>query len=395
MRDILGNPAFLRAALTSFFFFLGQNGFVLLPLYVKQLGGSEVEIGFVMGVYSGIGIIAQPLLGPWVDALGRRPFMLAGVACVLVATALAAVAHTVPLLIVVRLLQGLGFSAFFVANFSYVIDLIEPERRGMALGIYGVSGFAATALAPLVAEWLVRRWSFNALFLVTGLVVIVAAVLAWQVRETERTEIRYVRRLNWAKEVFADIFRRHMAVAFFFGLGTGTMSAFLPTFAEDIGVRTVGLFYTGYALSAIAVRVAGGRLIDTAGRRAVIVPSMFLLAVAAAVLAATGYAAAHHVAMPALAVIVVTGMISGAAHGFLYPALAALVADDAPAARRGAVVGVFSALFLCGQAGGAFAFGGLAHTLGYASTWTVLAFAVAIGGLISFGLDRPAPPPTS
>jgi hypothetical protein len=41
------------------------------------------------------------------------------------------------------------------------------------------------------------------------------------------------------------------------------------------------------------------------------------------------------------------------------------VADDAPPARRGAVIGVFSAIFLAGQAGGAFAFGALAHGFGY------------------------------
>jgi MFS family permease len=376
--------------LTSFFFFSSQNGFVLLPLYVKQLGGNEVEIGLVMGIYSAVGIVCQPLLGPWVDALGRRPFMLAGIACVLASTLLAAVAHSVPLLVAVRVLQGLGFSAFFVANFSYVLDLIAPARRGMALGVYGVSGFASTAFAPLVAEGLVRRWGFNALFAVSGLLVLVAAWFVWQVREAGRTDVRYVRGLQWAREGYADIFRRHMAVSFFFGLGTGTLSAFLPTFAEDLGVRTVALFYTGYAASAIAVRVVGGRLIDTAGRRAVIVPSMFVLAAASALLAGSGYAAEHRMSVPALTVVVVTGLLCGAAHGFLYPALAALVADDAPVARRGAVIGVFSAIFLCGQAGGALVFGGLAEALGYAMAWTALTGLVVIGALVSTGLERSA-----
>ena len=375
--------------LTSFFFFSSQNGFVLLPLYIKQLGGNEVEIGFVMGIYSAVGIVCQPLPGPWVDALGRRPFMLVGIACILASTLLAAVAHNVPMFLAVRVLQGLGFSAFFVANFSYVLDLIEPARRGMALGVYGVSGFASTAFAPLIGEWLVRRWGFNALFAVSGLLVFVAAWFVWRLREAERTEVRYVRGFQWAREGFADVFRRHMAVSFFFGLGTGTLSAFLPTFAEGLGVRTVALFYTGYAASAIAVRVVGGRLIDTAGRRAVIVPSMFILAAASALLAGTGYAAEHGIRVPALAVVVTTGLLCGAAHGFLYPALAALVADAAPVARRGAVIGVFSALFLCGQAGGAFAFGAFAHGLGYPVMWTALATAIAVGGVVSLGLERP------
>ena len=390
MRDILANRAFFKATLTNFFFFSSQNGFVLLPLYVKQLGGNEVEIGLVMGVYSAVGIVSQPLLGPWVDALGRRPFMFVGIACVLASTLLAAVAHTVPALIVVRVLQGLGFSAFFVANFSYVLDLIEPSQRGMALGVYGVSGFASTALAPLAGEWLIRRWGFNALFAVSGLIVLVAAWFVWRIREAPRTEVRYVRGFQWAREGVADVFRRHMAVAFFFGLGTGTLSAFLPTFAEELGVRTVGLFYTGYATAAIAVRVVGGRLIDTAGRRAVIVPSMFVLAAASAVLAGTGFAATQRFAVPALGVVIATGILCGGAHGFLYPALAALVADEAPRARRGAVIGIFSAIFLCGQAAGAFAFGGLAHALGYVVAWTVLTGLVLVGSLVSVDLDRPA-----
>jgi MFS family permease len=84
-----------------------------------------------------------------------------------------------------------------------------------------------------------------------------------------------------------------------------------------------------------------------------------------------------------------TGVLSGGAHGFVYPALAALVADGAPPARRGAVIGMFSALFLCGQAGGAFVFGAFAHALGYPLMWTVLAASVAIGAVVSMGLERP------
>jgi MFS family permease len=115
---------------------------------------------------------------------------------------------------------------------------------------------------------------------------------------------------------------------------------------------------------------------------------MFVLAIASAVLAATGYAVAHHVNVPALVAVVVTGLLCGGAHGFLYPALAALVADDAPPSRRGAVIGIFSAIFLCGQAGGAFAFGWFAHGLGYAIAWTVLTGLVLVGSVISIGLER-------
>ena len=65
------------------------------------------------------------------------------------------------MLAAVRVLQGIGFSAFFVANYSYVIDLTPPARRGWALGIYGVAGLVATAVAPLIGEGMVRRMGFG------------------------------------------------------------------------------------------------------------------------------------------------------------------------------------------------------------------------------------------
>jgi len=180
-------------------------------------------------------------------------------------------------------------------------------------------------------------------------------------------------------------------VSLFFGLGSGTIFAFLPTFGQSLAVSAVSLFYTAYAGAAIAVRVFGGRLIDTRGRRAVIVPSMFIQASAPALLALMGLFVARTSTTPVVPVLAVAGILSGAAHGFLYPGLAALVTDLAPPERRATSVGVFSAMFLVGQAAGAFLFGAVAHALGYASMWSVLAFTLLAGAALSMGL-APATP---
>ena len=41
-----------------------------------------------MGLYSGVGIVCQPLIGPWIDAIGKKPFMLLGVALLAVSALL-------------------------------------------------------------------------------------------------------------------------------------------------------------------------------------------------------------------------------------------------------------------------------------------------------------------
>ena len=379
----------MRATLTNFAFFLSFNAFVLLPLHIRELGGTEVEIGVVMGLYSAVGIVCQPLIGPWVDAIGRRFFMIAGAVLVLVAAVLAALFDSIAVIASVRVLQGFGFSAYFVAMFSYVVDLVPPAQRGWALGIYGVSGFAATAFAPLLGELVVRRAGFRALFAMSAVLALIPLALIFGLREKRRPAAA-VPAPGWLRAGLEDVLHRHMVITFFFGLGSGTIFAFLPTFAQDLEVAGLSLFYTAYAAAAIAVRIFGGRLIDTRGRRAVIVPSMFLQTVAPALLAVIGYAVTRTSTTPVVPILFVAGLVSGAAHGFLYPGLAALVTDLTPADRRATAVGVFSAMFLLGQTVGAVMFGAVAHFLGYASMWTILTMLLLIGSALSVRLPRAA-----
>ena len=383
---------FVRATLINFAFFLSFNAFVLLPLHIQELGGTEIEVGVVMGLYSAVGIVCQPIIGPWVDAIGRRFFMVAGTSLVVAAAALAAIFDSIPVLASVRVLQGFGFSAYFVAMFSYVVDLVAPAQRGWALGIYGVSGFAATAFAPLLGEIVVRRAGFRALFAMSAVLAVVPLVMVLRLRDPRSPGVMAGPAPGWLRAGLGDVLQRHMIVTFFFGLGSGTLFAFLPTFAQGLAVAGLSLFYTAYAAAAIAVRVFGGRLIDTRGRRAVIVPSMFLQMVGPALLAIVGYAVTRTSTTPVVPILFVAGLVSGAAHGFLYPGLAALVTDLTPPAHRASAVAVFSAMFLLGQSVGAFVFGGVAHGLGYASMWTIVTMLLLIGSALSMRLPRaPAP----
>ena len=390
---ILAHNAFVRATLTNFFFSLSLNGYVLLPLHVNALGGTEVAIGLVMGVYSAVGIVCQPLVGPWVDAVGRRVFMVAGTSLVLAASLLAIAFDSIGVFALVRALHGIGFSVYFVAMFSFVVDLVPVAQRGWALGIFGVSGFVATAVAPLIGEWVVRRVGFRMLFVVSALLATIPLVLVLRLGGPRRATAT-APAPGWMLAGLGDVAQRHMVVSLFFGLGSGSIFAFLPTFAQSLAVATLSLFYTAYAAAAIGVRVFGGRLIDTRGRRAVIVPSMFLQATAPALLAVVGILVSRTSTVPVVPVLFAAGLLSGGAHGFLYPGLAALVTDLATPARRATAVGVFSAMFLVGQAGGAFLFGWVAHVLGYGSMWTILACCLLIGAALSLGLTRPAPAAT-
>ena len=382
---LLSRP-FLQATLMNFLFFMGMNLFLLLPIHVQQMGGDEAHVGLVQGAYSLAGILFQPLVGLWVNRLGRGFFMRLGALLLALSAVGFVLSHSIPFHALLRALQGLAFSAFFVASYIHIVDLVPVERRGWALGIFGLSGLTSTALAPLLGEVVVRHAGFRWCFVLAALLAFGAFVIIVRTRGIRPPAPGGGPGLEELRDGLRELYRVHMVLGFFFGLGTGTMFTFLPTFAEQLGVTGLGLFYTAYSAAAVAVRVFGGDLIDTRGRRAVIVPCMIIFAAAVCIFALLAGAVGPGVRVPVLPFLFLAGLLGGAAHGFLYPALSALLVDVTPEARRASAVGIFSAVCLLGNAVGAVAFGYLAHGAGYSVMWTALAVVLSGGIVASFRL---------
>jgi MFS family permease len=384
--ELVASGPFARATFTNFVFMSSLNCLILLPLYIQRLGGTEAEIGFVQGMYSTAGIVCQPLIGLWLDRVGRRFFMSLGVVLVLTSATGILLSQSIPALAVFRTVQGVGFSAFFVANYMHVVDLVPVQRRGWALGIYGASGFLGTAVAPMAGEVVVRHVGFSWLFVLSALLAGGAALLVVRTVGIRPPDMGPGPGLGSLQNGIADVMHLHMALAFFFGLGTGVMFTFLPTFGDGLGVHSISLFYTAYAVAAVGVRVVGGNLIDTEGRRAVIIPSLFIMAASTGLLVALAFFVSPRVHFPVVPFLFLTGLLAGSAHGYLYPALAALLMDVTPEPRRGGAVGIFSAVTLVGNALGAIVFGHIAHWLGYRVMWSVLTGLLFAGFVLSFRL---------
>jgi MFS family permease len=381
--------AFLTASAANFLFFTGLAGFVLLPLHLRRLGATEGELGLIMACYSATAIFAQPVVGAWVDRGGRRAFLVTGAILTSgVALLFAAVPAALGLFPLLRALQGVAFSVFFIANFTVVVDLVPPDRRGQALGIFGISGLVSGAVGPALGELLVRTSGFRGLFLAAAALPLLAAAISARLRLPPAPPPVAAREgLPGLLRGILSAPRLPMALGTAFGLGQGVMFTFFPTYAADLGVRWVGLFAVAYSTAALGVRASASSLADTVGRRAVIIPAMALQAGATALLAIVGLLA-RSVGIPAGPLLALAGLIAGAAHGLLYPALTALVVDVTPPERRGRMVGVFMAFILLGQAGGAAGFGYLAHAVGYGPMFAILCLVLAGASALAFRLER-------
>ncbi len=108
------NREFILVTLSGFIFFFNFHSFLLLPLRIQELGGSESDIGFIMGVAGFSTIFTTPAVGILVDRWGRKWFMALGGLIMALSTFPFAYIDTLNLLFpLLRVVHGAGFLPLF------------------------------------------------------------------------------------------------------------------------------------------------------------------------------------------------------------------------------------------------------------------------------------------
>ena len=105
----------------------------LLPFYAETFGASPIVVGLLFGVFSLCQLAAAPILGDWSDRHGRRPVLIFSLAGTVVSFVMLALAHSVAMLFVARMVDGLSGGNISTAR-AYVADEAVRARAILRLG---------------------------------------------------------------------------------------------------------------------------------------------------------------------------------------------------------------------------------------------------------------------
>jgi EmrB/QacA subfamily drug resistance transporter len=166
---------------------------VALPALQSNLGGTVVDVQWVVEAY---GLLLSALIlvgGSMGDLYGRRKMFLSGVVVFAFASVACGLASNIHQLVAARAIQGIG-AAFLVPGSLAIISASFPEKeRGAAIGTW--SGFTAimAAMGPVLGGWLIVhaswRWAF---FINLPVAVAVITICVWRVPETRSSTLRSV-----------------------------------------------------------------------------------------------------------------------------------------------------------------------------------------------------------
>src|SRR5690625_3972072 len=147
--DKIWTRDFVLICFANFFIFLGfQMTLPTLPLFVKALGGSDQSIGLIVGIFTFSALIIRPYVGNALESKGRRFVYMIGLALFVLYVGSFAFVTSIIFLIVIRIIQGIGWAFSTTASGTVATDIVPPQLRGEGLGYFGMSGNLALALGP-------------------------------------------------------------------------------------------------------------------------------------------------------------------------------------------------------------------------------------------------------
>jgi DHA1 family bicyclomycin/chloramphenicol resistance-like MFS transporter len=189
--------------------YLGKTGLVIFlaaltafpalstDLYLPALPGMtayfhvpEYQTNLTLILFFVVYAVSMLVWGPLSDRFGRKPILLVGLTCYMVAGVLCAFSPNVYLLMVFRVLQALGTGAATATATAIVKDVYHGRRREVILAIIQTMTVLSPAVAPVVGALILRFTSWRGAFVaqaILGLLVLVGSVIYTETVEERLT----------------------------------------------------------------------------------------------------------------------------------------------------------------------------------------------------------------
>jgi MFS family permease len=370
----LFTPRFWLACSVHFTGAMGASFYILLPLFIRLLGGSEITIGVYTAVAGGAAVLARIPVGRLLDTQGRwRVLVAAGALHALSWLAFVwvdAFGATFTLLVIAH---GIAGGTLFAGYFTYASDIAPVTRRSEGIAMFGIWGMLPNGLGPALGEFLIARGGFAAFFVTAAAFAFASLTLSMLLPETATAP--HPEPSTEEPAPAGPPYRALLPLlltTLMFGVAINSVFTFLAPFAYAHGRGGVGRFFLTYSFAAVAVRVLTGRLPDRIGLHRVLIPALALLGI--------GLLLLPHVVNPVA--LIAVGVLCGAGHGYSFPILGALAVEEISPAHRGRVMSWFTAMFDLGTTLANPLLGAIAEWAGYVAMFST----AGIGLLLTAGV---------
>ncbi len=354
------------ASMTSFYLLVP-----IVPLYAASGGSGEAGAGLSTGVTMLATVLMELVMPALLARYGYRVGMALGVLLLGVPSALLALSSALPMVLATSLARGAGLAIVVVVGPAMVAELAPAQRRGEALGAYGVAVGIPAILGLPTGLWLVQLIGYGPVFLAgTGLALLALIGVPRLPARAAPVEqhggvLRALRHAGLARPaiVFATI-----------TLAAGVLLTFLPLAVPAGSPGTAATALLAHSCAMPLARWAAGRYGDRHGQSRLLVPAVIAAVIGMAGIVWLGNPYA----------VIVGAALFGAGFGAAQNVTLVLMLARSSSSAFGRVSALWNLAYDGGMGIGAVGFGLVAGPAGYPAGFALIAAVLALALLPSW-----------
>ena len=351
----------------------------ILPTYSKELGATDLQVGLLAGSYSLMTFLFAPFWGTLSDRIGRRPVILFSITITGLAYLLFSHSNTIFLIMLSRILAGLG-SANISAAQAYIADITTPENRAKNMGMIGAAFGLGFIFGPPVGGFLKGNYGIEMVGYVAASFSAVNLLMAYFSLPESLKEKNKLKKFTFRpvgdtirelkKPVISELFTINFIFVAAFSMMQMT-AALLWREQYGLDVKQIGymFMYIGI-LSAIVQGGLVGKLNKMFGERKLLIIGNVFMAIGLVMLPFAPKDFFLLVDMTGLACVAM-------ANGCLSPSVTSLLSQVADKKEQGRVLGMNQSFGSLARVVGP-VIGGLLYGLNYHSPYIMGAFLMVI-----------------
>lgn len=358
-----------------------------LPAYVEDtLHGTSVQVSLVTSLFALSAIIARLFSARAMEKGGRNLLIFLGLAILLTALAGYYFTGSILILLLLRVLFGIGFGMASTAFPTMASDVIPVRRMGEGMGYFGLSTSLAMSVGPLIGLSLLQGPGFGSLLL--GAAAALALILPLGFRLARSLPAGH-KEPEAAPATASGGFRKLLLpcmLNFLLSISYGGLLGFLALYGAERQLPHIAYFFLFNVVAIVIVRPLSGRIYDRFGPAALLIPGSLFIAAGLLLLS---YASSTAALFPA-------ALCYGIGFGSMQPALQTWMIQSVGPRQRGFANGMFFNSLDLGVAVGSMLLGVIAQYSNYAVMYRysilapTLLLAVYLTILISGRGNKPA-----
>ncbi|CAG7646616.1 MFS transporter [Paenibacillus allorhizosphaerae] len=334
-----------------------------LPTYAKErFHPGDFTVSLTTSVFALAAIASRFLTAALMRRTHRTVLLFSGIFIAAAATAAYPFAGSIQALLALRILFGIGFGSTSTIMPTLVSQIIPSSRIGEGIGYFGLSTSLAMSFGPMIGLSVLDEYGFGLLATLgtVSVVLTVPLLLGFrsippqshgQARPDAKASVGAKRKTPFNVKLLLPALLNAL-----FSVTYGGLLSFLALYGKEVHLNHIGLFFLFNVITVLIIRPISGRLFDSRGHSAVLIPAALIIFASLTLLSFT----------TSLPLLIVSALLYGLGFGAIQPTLQAWMLRDSAPEQHGTANSLYYNALDFGVAIGAMVLGLIASGTSYA-----------------------------